>query len=130
MQTDIRERVKRTATDIAASAGATAEVTVVPLYPSTVNDPALTARMTLALTRAAGGKVATADKVTSSEDFSFYGRKAPALFAFLGVTPAEQMASPPSYHSPKFVVDEAALVTGVRALTGMTIEYLQGAPAP
>jgi amidohydrolase len=63
--------------------------------------------------------------VTGSEDFSFYANEAPGLFFFLGVTPMDQMGKAAPNHSPGFVVDDAALVTGVRALSMLATDYLQ-----
>ena len=56
MRTDLLARIRRTATNIAESAGATATVTLgaEASYPVTVNDPALTARMRPTLARVAG----------------------------------------------------------------------------
>lgn len=35
------------------------------------------------------------------------------------------MSKAPPNHSPKFFVDESALVQGVRALSALALEYLQ-----
>ncbi|MDX5480179.1 MAG: amidohydrolase, partial [Hymenobacteraceae bacterium] len=45
MQQQIHEKIKLTATKIAESAGATAEVEITPMAPVTFNDPALTEKM-------------------------------------------------------------------------------------
>jgi metal-dependent amidase/aminoacylase/carboxypeptidase family protein len=36
------------------------------------------------------------------------------------------VGSAPANHSPRFFVDESALVTGVRALTNLAADYLFG----
>ena len=126
MRETIQERVRRTAVNIAESAGATAEVSFTPGNPITYNDPELTERMLPMLKRvAAAGVDANAPVTTTSEDFSQYQRKVPGVFFFLGVTPkgADPKTVEPN-HSPRFFVDEAALVTGVRALAGLAVEYL------
>ncbi|HEY8134267.1 MAG TPA: amidohydrolase, partial [Thermoanaerobaculia bacterium] len=51
MRSDIHTRIKRTAEDIASSAGATADVTIESGYPMTSNDPKLTERMAPTLRR-------------------------------------------------------------------------------
>jgi amidohydrolase len=128
MQDDIHKRIERTATMIAESAGAKAEVQIIKQYPPTANDPALTERMAPTLKRVAGeGRWAISDKVTGAEDFAFYGEKAPALFVFLGVTPPDQVKTAAANHSPLFFADEAALPTGVRALAHLTLDYMEGA---
>jgi len=127
MRETIQERVRRTAVNIAESAGATAEVSFTPGNPITYNDPELTERMLPVLKRAAAaaGVDPNAPVSTTSEDFSEYQRKVPGVFFHLGVTPkgADPKTVEPN-HSPRFFVDEAALVTGVRALAGLAVEYL------
>jgi amidohydrolase len=128
MRTQILERVKRTAEHIAAAAGATATFERNEGYPVTWNDPALTERMAPALKRVAAGTFnPNAQPTTTSEDFSFYGQKVPALYFFLGV--ASKGADPAAWaanHSSKFSPDEAALITGVRALASLAVDYLAG----
>ena len=124
---EIRERVKRTAEMIAQSAGATADVNVELHYPVTVNNPALTAEMLPTLRRVVGDSgVVQGPLVTGSEDFSFYGLRAPAMYVHLGITPPDsnwRTAAP--NHSPKFYVDEDAFPTGMRVLAHLAADYLQ-----
>lgn len=124
MQQDIQARIRRTVTDLASAWGATATVTIVPGTPVLVNDPALTARMQPTLERYA--KRAFADiPWTPSEDFALYGRKAPSLFVFMGVTPdSMKVEDAASNHSPKFFADESALPYGVQVMTGLAVDYL------
>lgn len=125
---DIHRRIRRTAEQIAASAGASAEVSITRGYPVTVNDPELTARMVPTLQRVAGDDpVEVQDLMTVAEDFSYFQREVPGLFFFLGVTPEDQdPATAPVNHSPLFFADERALLTGVRALTNLTLDYMTG----
>jgi amidohydrolase len=129
MRKEILARVKRTAEDIASSAGATAELILDEGYPVTWNDPALTERMTPSLKRVAAGTFnPNAQPTTTSEDFSYYGQRVPALYFFLGVAP--KGADPSAWaanHSPRFSPDEAALITGVRALASLAVDFLSGA---
>lgn len=120
------ERIKRTATLIAQSAGASAEVVFNQGLPVTWNDPALTAKMDATLRRVGGAKaLPDVNPSTTSEDFSFFQQKVPGVFFFLGVTPK---GTPPAdiyvNHSPRFFADEAALITGVRALSNLAVDYL------
>lgn len=126
MRKDILARVKRTAESIAAAAGATATVVLDEGYPVTWNDPALTERMTPSLKRVAAATFnPNAQPTTTSEDFSFYGQKVPALYFFLGVAPkGSDPAAWAANHSSRFSPDEAALVTGVRALASLAVDYL------
>ena len=127
MRRDIHSRVKRIAEKIAEANGATAEVTIATGYPVTANDAGLVSRMVPTLERVAPGRAREVAKVTGAEDFSFYAREVPAMFAFLGITPADQLATADSNHSPRFYVDEKALPTGARALARLAVDYLLSA---
>jgi metal-dependent amidase/aminoacylase/carboxypeptidase family protein len=62
--------------------------------------------------------------ITGAEDFSYFQEQIPGLFLLLGVNkpgvPAGQAAS---NHSPLFNAHEGALMTGVRALVGFSLDY-------
>jgi amidohydrolase len=129
MRRETLERIERTATQIAAAAGAIA--TVEPdSEPNkvVVNDPALTERMLGTLKRVAipDGLVVLPFS-TVSEDFSFYSDEVPTLFVFVGSTAADRDAdTAPSNHSPMFVVDEKSLDFGLRTMLGLALNYLHG----
>jgi amidohydrolase len=128
---DVRVQVGRdvelSAVKIAESQEATAEVSVVPGYPTTVNDAALATRMAPILERATDGRVGMAPLAGASEDFSYYAAQVPGLFVFLGVTPPDQDPSRAApNHNPNFFVDEAALAVGARAMASMAVGFLVG----
>ena len=123
----IRQRITDIATKYAEAAGATAKVTFGLGYPVTKNDPALTEKMVPTLQRVAGpGKAIVGPLTGTAEDFSYFQQEVPGLFFFLGVTPPGQEATAAQNHSPLFFADESALPVGVRALTNLTVDYLQG----
>jgi amidohydrolase len=121
-------KVTRTAEKIAAAAGAKAEVYIGDDtgYAATVNHEELAEEMRDVLERVAGkGKLVTNNLSTGSEDFSFFQKEVPGVFFFLGVTPEGQdPAKAAANHSPLFIVDDAALKTGVRAMAQVAAEYL------
>jgi metal-dependent amidase/aminoacylase/carboxypeptidase family protein len=91
MQKEIHQRIRRTATKIAESVGAEAEVTIEKGYPVTYNDPELTAQMLPTVQATAGEEnVLLVPARTGAEDFSFYAQKVPGLFLFLGGMPKGQ----------------------------------------
>jgi amidohydrolase len=122
------DEMKRISDHIAAANGASAQLTINEGYPVTANDPALTKRMLPVLEQVAGIEhVKEMALITGAEDFSYYGQKAPALFFFVGVTPAGQdVVAAPSNHSDFFYVDEGSLPVGVKAMTQVALNYLQG----
>lgn len=126
MQDKIHEKIRLTATKIAESAGATAEVTIDKKFPLTYNDPALTEKMIPSLVKAAGKEmVKEIPAVTGSEDFSEYQKKVPGLFFFVGAMPPNQDPNTvPSHHTPEFMIDESAMLTGLKAMLNVTLDYM------
>ena len=120
---DIHERIRHTATHIASSAGASAEVEIDMGYGVTRNDPDLYRQMAPTLAAVAGEGFIEAQQTTTAEDFSYFANEAPGLFLFLGVAPEDPSLVFPN-HSPKFYADERALPVGVRALTALTLDYM------
>ncbi len=124
VQADIHARVKKIAENTAASSGATADVRISRGNPVTSNHPELTDRMLPTLERVAPGMVAESELITGAEDFTFFSRAVPGLFFFVGITPKDQVGKAAQNHSPRFFVDEKALLTGVRALSHLAADYL------
>jgi len=126
MQKKIHEKIQLTATKIAESAGATAEVTFDGKTPVTYNDASLTKMMLPSLQRAAGvANVVEIDAQTGAEDFAFYQEKVPGLFFFIGACPPEvDPAKAPSHHTPDFMIDERGMLTGVKAMLNVTLDYM------
>lgn len=129
MQKKIHEKIRLTATKIAESAGAVAEVEIRIGVPVTYNQPELTAQMVPTLQAVAGKEnVILRKAITGAEDFSFFQQKIPGFYFFLGGMPKgmrPEDAAP--HHTPDFYVDESGLKLGVRALCHLTIDYMESA---
>jgi len=122
---NIADRVKRTATQIAESAGAKAEVNLTLLdVPTLKNHLELTRQMTPTLQRVAGESMVQRNYpwVGGGEDFAEFSQRVPALYFFLGAT--AKGSSAPGLHNPSFVVDEKAFLVGIRALSHLAVDYL------
>ena len=126
MQTIIHEKIKLTATKIAESAGATAEVTIVNKTPVTYNDPALTEKVVASLQKAAGEEnVVRINAVTGAEDFAFFQQKVPGFFFFVGaMMPDQDPKKVPAHHTPDFMIDERGMLTGLKAMLNITLDYM------
>jgi amidohydrolase len=128
-RSEIHERIRNVAGNIAAASGATALVDIALGYPVTYNDPDLTTRMEGTLKRVArDGRAGYRPPITAAEDFSYFQQRIPGLYFFLGIVP--DSADPdkaPRNHSPYFFADEGALPVGVRALTHLTLDYMAAA---
>jgi amidohydrolase len=132
VRTRIQDQLRDLATHVAAAHGATVEAQIPSEagYPVTRNDEALTARMRPSLERAAGaGNVLAMPLILGSEDFSFFANEVPGLFFFVGATSTDQdPRKAPTNHSPEFVVDEAALPLGTRAMLAVALDFLHAQP--
>ena len=130
MRSDIISRIERTATNVAASSGAQAQVKFNESNnPVVLNNPQLTERMLPTLRRVAGDdKVVVLPLITGSEDFAHYADLVPGLFFYIGVTPPGKDAlAAPSNHSPLFYIDEPGMALATRSLAAVAIDYLQAA---
>lgn len=122
----VHKRVTEIVTNIAESAGATVDLQIKELYPSTVNHPDLTKEMLLSLEAAAGAEnLIYLNPVTGAEDFSFFQREKPGLFIFLGgMKKGGDPVTTPSHHTPGFHIDESGFVLGVRVMSYFVVDYM------
>ncbi len=125
MQRDIHDRMRRTVTKIAESAGARADITIDKKTLITYNDPALVKKMLPSLQTAAGEEnVSWMDAMTGSEDFSFFGAKVPSFFFFLGgMKKGQDPHTAFPHHTPDFYIDESGFQTGVKAFCDLVFDY-------
>lgn len=122
----VHKRITTIATQIAESAGATAEVKINKLYPATINPPAFTAQMLPSIQAAAGAEqVIQMDPITGSEDFSFFQQEKPGIFLMLGGGTLVKREGPiPSHHTPDFYLEESGFKLGVKALSYLVVDYM------
>ena len=122
-------RVKETVVAIAQSAGAeaTTEWTAGGYIPL-VNHVGLTQRMLPTLRRVVGAdNVVEGRHVMAAEDFSFFAKEVPALFFHVGITaPDIPVFKAAPNHSPRFKIDEAGMLVGLRSLVQVGFDYLGG----
>jgi amidohydrolase len=128
MREDIVKRMQTTASNIAEASGAKAELTLRDevSIPPVVNDQELTNRA-LPLFEQLVGKdnVKLIGLQTVADDFSFFGTEVPSLYFWVGITPRDKDPSTaPFNHSPLFHLDEAGMLTGIRALLTLTTDFL------
>lgn len=130
----LHTKLRRIATNVAESMGATAEVTIGGLtkYPVTYNNNDLIAQMVPVLKQVAGtDKVHLSKPETGAEDYSFIAEKVPSFYIGLGGRPANvSEAAASDHHTPDFFIDDSGLDVGVKALMAMTLEYMRLHPKP
>ncbi|MAP84816.1 MAG: N-acyl-L-amino acid amidohydrolase [Candidatus Marinimicrobia bacterium] len=130
----IRDKIffemRNIAESTAKMAGASVEVFLPngQSYPVTYNDEDLTKRVLPSLRQIVGEEmIYRSERTTGAEDFSFFSQKVPGFYFFLGVNKLDaDPLTTPGNHSPFFYVDDGALPVGVKALSHLTIEYLNG----
>jgi amidohydrolase len=128
MQARLHADLHLTATRIAESMGATAEVDIFGGLPITYNDPGLTARMLPSLQSVVGEEnVVLVNAVTVAEDYSFFQQEVPGLYVLLGgLVEGVAPGNAPPHHTPEFRINEDALKVGVRTHAHFVVDYLFG----
>jgi amidohydrolase len=118
----LMEAIVRNITEIY---GAAYEFEYKPLLPSVYNNPELAATMAPTLAKLLGkDKVLEWKPQMIAEDFSFFARKVPGFYFFLGVrSPGQPVAAP--LHSPNFNPDERSIPLGIRILSHLLLEALE-----
>jgi amidohydrolase len=125
MQKDVWMRVERTAKNIAASAGATAEVNISSKTLVTYNNPELTQKMLPSLQKATHNNATVMNAVMGAEDFSFFAAEVPSLYFYLGgMSAGADPKKAPAHHTPDFYVDEAGMKTGIKAFCFLVLDYM------
>lgn len=124
MQKQITERMKEMVPDIAKTYGGTATIEIKSNTDITFNNPELVTQMFPTLNRVAGKENVQIQKaVTGGEDFSYFQNEVPGFFFFLGgMTPGNTASFP--HHTPDFSIDENGMILGVKALTEMSLDFL------
>ena len=123
----IRKRMQEMVPAIAQAYRAEATVTIQDGADITFNNEALTEKMIPTLERVAGNEnVYEINAITGAEDFSYFQNEVPGLFFFLGGTPLDMKESEaPSHHTPSFIVDDASMKLGVKALSNLAVDFLK-----
>lgn len=124
MRDMIIKRMTEMAADIAKAYGGSATIDWKNNTAITFNDPELTMQMLPTLQRVAGAdKVELMKATTGGEDFSFFQEVIPGFYFFLGgMTPGNKTPYP--HHTPDFMIDDSGMLLGVKAMTQLSIDYL------
>ena len=124
MKDHINKRMEEMVSTIAKAYGGEATLEIRDMTDITYNDPALVTQMLPTMKRIAGEtNIQTQKAITGAEDFSYFQRKVPGFFFFLGgMTPGNTASFP--HHTPDFLIDDSGLLLGVKTLTEMSLDYL------
>lgn len=115
----VATRIKSIIDHIAQANGATYTLDYEFGYPAIQNDESLRSLVrSSAITSLGDTHVFDAPRMSASEDFSYYKDVAPTCFMVLGVGDGA------ANHSPKFNLDESALINGTKAEVQIILDYL------
>ncbi|MAN59639.1 MAG: N-acyl-L-amino acid amidohydrolase [Flavobacteriaceae bacterium] len=124
MRDMIIKRMTDMAQDIAKAYGGSATVEWQNNTVVTYNDPSLTAQMLPTLEQIAGKEnVSLMKATTGGEDFSYFQEVVPGFYFFLGGM-SKGNTTPYPHHTPDFMIDEDGMLLGVKAMSQLTIDYL------
>lgn len=124
LRKELANMMENIITNIANGYGAKASLEYNFLLPPTINDAKCSAIAENASSEIVGkNNVIKFEKVTGSEDFSFYLEKAPGALAFVGCRNEEKCACY-SHHSGNFNIDEDALEIGTKLYVKYALDYL------
>ncbi|TCK27186.1 M20 metallopeptidase family protein [Pseudonocardia endophytica] len=118
----LRTEITRVCEHTALAHGCTAEVTIVPGYPVTVNDDGASADLARVGARVLGAArcVDMPSPLMGAEDFAYVLGRVPGALAFVGARPdgLDPDTAPPN-HSNRVVFDESAMASGVAVHVGI-----------
>jgi amidohydrolase len=113
------DEIRKMATGIVTSMGATLDCRIIPGYPALTNDPELTSLLkTLAAGFTGPDQIAEIPLRMTGEDFSRYAQRFPATFYRLG-TGKNGFNNP--VHHPEFDIDESALIHGMGMMAWLAV---------
>jgi len=124
MKDKLNKRMMEMVPTIAKAYGGEATIEIREATDITFNDPKLVSVMLPTLQRVAGeDNVVEHKAITGAEDFSYFQKEVPGFFFFLGgMTPGNTASYP--HHTPDFIIDDSGLILGVKALTELSLDYL------
>jgi len=124
MRALIINRMTEMTETIAKAYGGEATISFTNQTAIVYNDHDLAKAMLPSLKKVAGDdKVIQIKAETIGEDFSYFQEEVPGFYFYLGVMTKGNTVTH-SHHTPNFYVDESGLLLGVKALTQMTLDYL------
>jgi len=121
----IATEVKRMVHGLEEKFGVTCTLTYKADYPALYNDPALTQQVVDALQSMNDPditEVKQSPPFSGSEDFSYYTKKIPGYFYFIGCKP-KGVDTAYFNHHPKFDIDEDALLVAAKSVAQVVCHY-------
>lgn len=124
----ILRRLREIAEGTASALGAECGVTIMPIYPATVNDPEMSGFVADIAAGLVGEENVIRDMVLmGSEDMTYYLQEVPGCYLFLGAGNSDKGFTLP-HHNPRFDFDEDAMALGCELFLRIAEEYFRRHP--
>lgn len=114
--------ITKIAKDVSEAMGTRCEVSIVDSNPVTLNDPAVTRKVSRILRMIPGTRTVEIPPILAAEDFSKFLQRVPGCYYFLGTRNKAKGCVYPN-HSAKFKVDEDVLKYGSASLALLAFEF-------
>ncbi len=126
---DVERRMREILEGVTSAGGGDYELRYDRVTPATINDPELSRAAAETLSGMAGDVEARqVPPVMGGEDFAYFSRVVPGFYFRLGTTDPEHGSG--GLHTPTFRGDDDAVPIGIRAMSHLVVDYLQGEIAP
>jgi amidohydrolase len=121
---DAHQKIKHICSSVAEGMGGNCEVEIREGYPFLENNDRVTEKARKYAEEILGKEnVVNLQPEMTAEDFAYYARKFPATFYRLGISGKNDENTCP-LHSPRFSVDENALLTGMQTMSWIAMKFL------
>jgi len=122
----VHELLARVADGVCSAHSAKARLEIRPGYPVTINDDAVSARVTEVAVDLLGANavVPLESPIMGAEDWSYVLQEVPGVMAFVGACPPGQVpGEAPGNHSNLVEFDEEAMVVGAALLAAVALDH-------
>jgi metal-dependent amidase/aminoacylase/carboxypeptidase family protein len=120
----IKEAFHRIVENTAIANRCKAEINYIDRFPVVYNNEELSALAADSVRKSVGDEhLMKTEPWMGSESMSFYLKKYPGVFAFLGIG-NEKLGSGAAHHNPKFDMDESSLKFGVAVTVQYALDFL------
>ncbi|KAB7704440.1 amidohydrolase [Bacillus aerolatus] len=123
----IEKEIHRIVGGVEAEFGVKCELTYAPDYPPLYNDPKITTDVVASLESMNDPdvkKIVEFPMFSGSEDFSYYAKKIPGCFFYIGCKP-KGVEKAYFNHHPKFDIDEEALLVAAKSVGQVVCSYFE-----
>ena len=122
----IERRMGEILDGITRAAGGTYELQYDRNVPPTINNPELTVQTLPSLQATVGAQnVEELDPTMGGEDFAYFAEAVPGFYFRLGSRHPEKGSG--GHHTPTFAADDGSVKVGIRAMTRVVLDFLEGA---